>query len=455
MDRREFLSTTSAAVGLYLASATAQAAPARVERPNVIYLFSDEHRYQSMSFTELPQVHTPHLARMAREGFSFQQCISNYPVCSPYRGMLLSGRWPYQNGVIDNGIELPHGTQTVAHRFQEAGYRTGYIGKWHLGGERAEPFGFEHSLIWTGTNVHWDTSKYHPADGAPVQPKGYNATLMTDQGLDFIRAHKDERFFLTLSLNPPHSKFTDPPKEKLALYPKDSIPYRPNVRLDAAAEQTVMKNNGYPHYEGYHGHISAIDGEVGRVMALLEELDLVKNTVLVYGSDHGSMHGSQGLGGKRQCYEESIHVPLLVWQPGVIPPGSSTSALIGTIDMFPTLCGLAGLSVPGACQGQDFSPWVYEGHGPDPEHQFLMHIQKTNASSGDKHPAPIFRGVRTKTHTFAHGPGGYHRLYDNIADPYQMNDLSEKPEHQALRQQLAEATRGWLKKAEDPYELVL
>ena len=451
MKRRSFLAAASAMTGSLLLPGKARAE--RPTRPNIIFCFSDEHRYQSMSFTEMPELQTPHMARMASEGFQFTNCISNYPVCTPYRGILMSGRWPYRNGIIDNNIPLSQDTYTIGHRFSEAGYSTAYIGRWHLTGTRAEPFGFQHSLIWERDNTHWDTAIYHPAEGEPVQPLGYNATLMTDQALEYIARDHEDPYFLILSLNPPHSKFTDAPEEKKALYPKDSLPYRPNVDLTSANSTNITAQNGYPFYEGYHAHISAVDDEVGRLMRAIEESGNTRDTILIYSSDHGSMHGSHGVGSKRQPYEESIRVPILVWSPTAVPAGRASDALFGAIDIFPSLCGLAGLDAPSACEGRDFSSWVFEDTGPDPDHQFIMHIAKGNASGGENHPAPIFRGIRTKRHTFAHGPDNYRRLFDNDADPYQMNNLADSADHQDLMREFADITQRYCEAAGDPYEL--
>ena len=216
----------------------------------------------------------------------------------------MTGRWPYQQGVIDNKIPLSPDEMTLGKAFQAAGYHTAYIGKWHLGGVRAEPFGFDRSLIWTGTNTHWDRGQFHPREGGPVQPKGYNATLMTDQALAYLdeRAAGDARpFFMMLSWNPPHSDFLDPPAEKRAMYPEGSLAWRDNVAAETRRKPTgtkIWNKNGWPSFRGYHAHISAIDDELGRLMAKLDELGLADHTILVYSSDHGTMMGSHKLGRK-------------------------------------------------------------------------------------------------------------------------------------------------------------
>lgn len=437
MRRREFLGRAGAGLATAAALGTAPARGATARRPNVIFAFSDEHRWHSMQHTEMPQLQTPHLQRLAAEGSSLRHCISNYPVCSPYRAMLLSGRWPWQSGVNDNSVPLQPDGKMLGDVFQAAGYATAYIGKWHLGGTRAEPFGFGHSLIWTEDNQHWDVSRYHPKDAEPVQPKGYNATRMTDQALDFISAHRDAPFFLTLSWNPPHAIFTDAPAEKKALYPDGALPLRANTIDRKSDSGSGAFGYAWENFQGYHAHISAIDDEVGRLVAHLEALGIAEDTILIYSADHGSMMGSHGLGGKRQPYEESIRVPFIARWPGQLPAGHTVDALVGTIDLFPTLCGLAGLGVPAHCAGVDCAAWLRGEQGPKRDVQSIMHLRKANASGGENHPAPLFFGLRTERHTYTvRDDGSPWQLFDLHEDPLQQDNRIGKPEHAEAQQRL-------------------
>jgi len=425
-------------------------------KPNVVYMFSDEHRWHSMSFTETPAVRTPHMAALSRQGVSFTNCISNYPVCSPHRAILMTGRWPYQQkmlnaspGMIDNGLPLSPDQMTIGKAFKDAGYATGYVGKWHLGGGRAEPFGFDMSLIWSKTNNHWD-SVYHPKDGPPVRSTRYNATHMTDQALDFIEANKARPFFLMLSPNPPHAIFTDPPEDKRALYPDtNALPFRKNAPQE-------VRDRWWPAYQGYHAHVTAIDEELGRVMTKLDELDLADNTILVYSSDHGSMMGSHRMGNKRHPQEESIRTPFIVRWPETVPTGVTADVLFGSIDIMPSMCALAGLTVPDACQGLDFSPTMRGEEGPQPESQFIMHIDKDPRRGADRY-ACFFRGVKTDRYTYSiRAKGQYHekglwQLFDNKKDPYQLNNRIDDPELAGVRRQLHEMTAQWVKRADDPF----
>lgn len=449
LSRRSFLAGAGAGLVAPLLSRPGSATPE--DRPNIVFVFADEHRYQAMSFTETPEVHTPSMARMAREGFCFHQCVSNYPVCSPYRGMLMTGRWPFQTGMTDNELALRDTEYTVADAFKAAGYNTAYIGKWHLGGLRAEPFGFDTSLIWTGTNDHYDQSQYHPEDGSPVQAKGYNATLMTDQAIDYISKAGTAPYFLMVSLNPPHARFTDAPPAKRALYPDGSLPFRPNYGQADDGMVHIARQNGTPHYEGYHAHVSAVDEELGRILKAVATHERGKDTIVIYTSDHGSQLGSHGVGSKRQPFEESVRIPFLVLAPGRVPAGSSSQALMGVPDMMPTLCGLAGLPVPETCSGQDFSGHILRGNGPEPDAQLIMHISKKNASGGDAHPAPLFRGLRTSRYTYTINENGPLHLFDNQEDPYQMKNLATRPGYEEIRGELHRRLVTLLDEAKDPF----
>ena len=220
-----------------------------------------------MSFTETPEVRTPNLERLAREGFSASNFVSNYPLCSPARAIFLTGRWPLETGVVDNstkdhsqlGAEVPN----LAKLFAAAGYDTGYVGKWHLGndGENLADFGFRDSVVWVRTNDHWN-SRYIGRDGKRYTSTRYNGAHMTDQFLEFLSEERDRPFFGVLSWNLPHSSYIDPPPEIRKPYAKTKTPpWRANWSLP---ESVDIESVGGGHFRGYHAHITAIDGEIAR-----------------------------------------------------------------------------------------------------------------------------------------------------------------------------------------------
>ena len=430
-----------------------------VKHPNIVYLFSDEHRYQSMSFTGMPLLRTPNMAMMAQQGTSFEYAVSNNPVCVPHRCMLLSGQWPHQTGAIENQGGLAPWDQTLGHVFHNAGYVTGYTGKWHAG-TYAGQAGFDWHMLWENTDQHWDSewTDLH-GTGKTEKCKTYQPVKMTDQALDFLTANAggNKPFFLMVSWNPPHAVFTDAPDDKKALYPDDTaLPWRANA-------EEKSKTKWWNDYQGYHAHITAIDEQIGRIYAQLEKLGLLDNTIVIYSADHGSMMNSHGMGNKRHAEDESCRVPFLVTGSG-IPRGQTRKELFGSVDIFPTLCTLAGITIPDSSAGQDFSANIYNRPGfCDPESQLLMHVAnaKPSKKSGktltpesvesSNSAAPFFRGVRGKRYTYTVGCHGESQLWDNLTDPLQQKNLISAPAYEEVRKRMRGELDAWLAKAEYPF----
>jgi arylsulfatase A-like enzyme len=434
-----------------LAASGAPESPGAGARPNIVFAFSDEHRWQSMGFTESPELKTPALDRLAKEGASFKTCISNNPLCVPARTMIMTGRWPYATRALENNGALlePDRQPTLGRLFGAAGYRTCYIGKWHIG-MRPEQAGFGRTLVWENTNHHWK-SFYRDGEGKTVHYDGYNAVGMTDQALAFIgeSAKSGQPFFVMVEWNPPHATFTDPPDDAKALYPKEALRLRPSYQGKAKNQASDLDS-----YQGYCGHITAIDRELGRLLRRLDELKLAENTIVIYTSDHGSMFGEHGKSSKRHPEEESVRIPFLARWPGRIPAGAQPGQLFGTIDIFPTLCGLAGLPAPATCGGADFAPALFGQPMKGPDSQFIMHI--SNKKEFDKVAddpkarvfRPFFRGVRTPRYTYAVGVRGPWVLFDNEKDPYQLKNLVEDSAYASAREGCQAQLDAWLEKAE-------
>jgi arylsulfatase A-like enzyme len=266
---------------------------------------------------------------------------------------------------------------------------------------------------------------------------------MTDEALDFIDHRRAEPWMLMVSWNPPHPNFLDAPPDQKERYRPDALQFRPNVERIRPALRNQL--------QGYYGHISAVDAEFGRLLRKLDDTQQADNTIVVYTSDHGDMMGSHGFGGKRLPWEESCRVPFIVRYPGVTPPDKTSPGLLSTIDLYPSLCGIAGIAPPSHCMGRDLSAAMRGRTARFPESSFLMHIRKENASGGVDNPAPLFRGVRTDRHTYAVAEDGRWLLYDNRADPFQTHNLIDDPATAKLRRDLDGLTLDWLKAAGDPF----
>lgn len=420
-------------------------------RPNLIFAFSDEHRWQSMSFTETPYLKTPTMARLAKEGASINNFISNNPICVPARTMIMTGKWPYATRALENNGAVidPEKQPTLGRVFHAAGYRTCYVGKWHIG-MRAEQTGFDQATIWGNSNNHWQ-STYRDASGKEVRYPGYNATGMTDQALKFIDASAQAKqpFFVMLAWNPPHARFTDPPEDMKKLYPTGELRYRPSSQIKEKNQASNLAD-----YQGYCAHISAIDRELGRILQRVEDLHLAQDTVIIYTADHGSMFGEHSKASKRHPEEESLRIPFLARWPGKIAGGLRPEHVLGTIDIFPTLCALAGVEVPASCHGLNFAPALFGQTMPAPKSQFIMHISNQKEfDKVEKDPKAkvfrdFFRGVRTPRYTYTVGVHGPWQLFDNQADPYQMKNLVNDPALATVQADCQKQLEAWLDQAE-------
>lgn len=416
-------------------------------QPNIIVFFSDQQRNCSWSIGS-SSVYTPNLEALALQGAMATQCISSYPLCSPHRASLLSGRYPQAHGVLNNIISDSLAFRTsepsIATVLRDAGYATGYVGKWHLypGAQNgtlvpagAHRHGFDDYWRACHNNADRDDTRCYDDEGNEFVLPDYAPTNQMDMTLDFIRENADRPFCVFLSVHPPHNPYSQAPPEFDLTYPLGDIELRPNVPEAFDTLETAQD------YKGYYEHISALDHELGRLMTTLEELDLEEDTILVYTSDHGDMLHSHGLQRKSKPWEEAINVPFVVRWPRVIRPGQPLDALLSTPDIAPTLLGLAGLGAPPLMQGMDLSHLLRGEEGDEPESALLMTMNHWADGS--------WRGVRTQRYTFARrleADGSVRRwvLYDNQEDPFQLTNLVEDESAQPIRQELNNLLREWL-----------
>lgn len=472
MNRREFVkraAAASAAAAIPL-PATASGKTSR-KRPNVLYVFSDQHRALSLPGEAFNQAIAPTFNRFRHENISMEACISNYPLCAPHRGILISGLYSCQSGLTQNAQTLEPVVPGLGNAFQEAGYHTGYVGKWHLyhGEGLFVPkgpyrFGFEDWHAWANTNKHYDGITFDQETGERMIMPGYQPTRMTDQALEFIGKQKgaEKPWLLVLSWNPPHPPFDPPPAER-DLYNPSSLQLRPNVRLPTPADDLARP---YPQLEsmetlhraeqGYYGGITAVDKEFARLLKALDDNGMADDTIVVYTSDHGEMMGSHGHMAKQMPHEESCRVPFFVRLPEMKGRSMSSDALFASVDIYPTLCGLAGVPIPKHCSGRDYSSLMRgDSEFHEPEMVFLMNDKgPINRQEVD---VPTYRGLRTRTHTYAVQLDGRWVLYNNTADPYQMKNLVKNPANKALIEKFDAALIAWSKSTGDtfPYEKAL
>lgn len=450
IDRREFMKRSGAgalAVGLGATAASSK----NIKTPNIVYVFGDQWRAQATGYAGDPNVRTPHLDRLRAESVDFATAVSTCPVCSPYRGSLITGQYALTHGVFMNDVPLRDEAVSIAEACKRAGYDTAYIGKWHLDGHGRSAFipgerrqGFNYWKVLECTH-NYNQSPYYADGPEKMFWDGYDAIAQTRDAQAYIRSQTGERpFLLMLSWGPPHNPYETAPEEFRRMYDPDALVLRGNVPEDAA---TWARRD----LAGYYAHCSALDACAGDLLRTLDETGHAENTVFVFTSDHGDMLGSQGQMRKQRPYDESIHVPFLLRFPaGLGTAGRVVTKPFGTPDIMPTLLGLCGVPVPAGVEGADFSP-ILRGEQEDGDGAALISCYTPFGEWTRQGGGKEYRGIRTRRHTYARDLNGPWLLYDNKADPFQTRNLAGTPEAQAAQSELDAMLREALRERDDAF----
>ncbi|GAA4314068.1 sulfatase [Compostibacter hankyongensis] len=410
------------------------------KRPNILVLHADQWRAQAFGYAGDKNVKTPHIDSFAATCADFQYAVSGLPVCTPYRASFMTGQRPLTNGVFMNDVRLDTNAVTIAEVLARNGYQTGYIGKWHLDGQARLSYtppggrrqGFQYWKAVNCTHDYNHSMYYEGDDPAPHYWPGYDAIAETEDAVQYIKGHSgdEQPFFLMLAWGTPHAPYQTAPARYRALYDSSAFELRPNV--PDSMEKQVRHD-----LAGYYAHMSVLDDMVGQLLNTLKEEHILDNTIVLFVSDHGDLLGSHGYYKKQRPYDESIRVPFLLhYSGGADSIRSGTyDAMINAEDVMPTLLGLCGVAVPGSVEGKDFSGYLHGGKSPKDSVAVITCIQPfgqwTRAEGGKE-----CRGIRTPRYTYVRDLQGPWLLFDNLSDPYQMNNLTGNPQYAALQKRL-------------------
>lgn len=406
-------------------------------KPNVIVVLTDQQRWDTVGTHGNPMNLTPNFDRLAESGLFVQNSFTCQPVCGPARSALQTGQYSTRTGCFRNGIPLPRSERTLAHFFKEAGYRTSYIGKWHLAENEPVPpqerGGYEEWLasnLLEFTSRPYDTVMYD-GDGNQVKLPGYRVDALTDAAIRYINRKQNDPFFLFLSyLEPHHQNQTDD-------YPAP-LGYEEMMRehLVIPGDLAALGGSTNEHLPGYLGMVKRLDEALGRIIEALHSLKLLEDTILLFTSDHGCHFKTRNDEYKRSSHEASIRVPTLFHGPGFENRGRF-DGLVSLIDLPPTLIAAAGLPVPATMQGRSIIGPVIDGqHGTE---DIFIQISES-------HVARALRTRRWKYEIEAPGADGWNEmasasyvealLYDLDADPHELTNLIGSSEHMATRADL-------------------
>ena len=422
------------------------------EKPNIVFVFADQWRAQATGYAGNPDVLTPNLDKLALEGVCFSNAVSTSPVCTPYRAMLLTGKYVLKTGMFMNDVSLEPESGSFAKLLKKEGYHTAYIGKWHLDGNGRSSFipkerrqGFDYWKVLECSHSY-NNSKYWGNDDKLHTWQGYDAEAQTKDAIAYIEEQSKGKnpFCLMLSWGPPHAPYQTAPEQFRAIYESMEVRLRPNVPGDLA-EETKAK------LRGYYAHCSALDSYISQLQEAIRRCNIEDNTLFVFTSDHGDMIGSHGQSKKQKIYAESAKVPFIIKYPALLgKEGKRSDFLLNTLDILPTLLGMSGLTVPGGLDGEDISEVILGKRKDDREAALVTCVQPFGQWSRER-GGKEFRGIITKKYTYARDLSGSWLLYDNVADPYQLNNLIGNPSYEEVSKNLEELLSRELNGLEDDF----
>jgi len=441
------------------------AAPRR--RRNVIWIIADQLRAQALGSQGDPNACTPVLDRFANEG-TVLRAVSGFPLCCPFRGALLTGRYPHHH-VRGHQVRLDPAEPTIAHRLREAGYHTAWIGKWHLDGyqesagravhhlvPRDARGGFDQWLGYENNNSQWDCWVHgHDARGREIAHQrvpGYETDGLTDHLLTHLRERAetpDTPFFAALSVQPPHDPYVAP-AEWMQRWNSASMQMRANVPPVAWVQQQARRE-----YAGYHAMLANLDHNLGRVLAALEANGQAFDTDILFFSDHGDLLGSHGQFRKMSPLEESIRIPFLYHTRDLYGQQrrGGHARCLNHVDIAPTTLGLCGVPVPATMEGVDHAGLLNHNHSRRelPTSAYLQSVVPTRHGNSIDRP---WRGVVTDDGwKYVCLEGQPWLLHDLNTDPYEFVNLAHNTAHGHHRRRLHDLLSGWIERTGDTFPL--
>ncbi len=416
-------------------------------KPNFVYVFTDDQRWDALGVVQkeqgekgrFPWLKTPHLDRLANEGLRFRNAFVVNSLCAPSRASLVTGQYGHRNGVTNNHTPHPEGNLSLAALLRPAGYVSGYFGKWHHGNQSGKRPGFDTSASFVGQGVYFDCPI--EVDGVKTPSEGFVDDVTTEYAANFIKANKDKPFLMILGLKTCHGPFTPPPRHAQAYegalarnVPNYGVPaiYSPAGPNGAKGKATDAQE--VPTNLGMFRGINGVDDNVGKLLKVLDDLKLTEDTVFVFSSDNGYYLGEHNLGDKRTAYEEALRIPMLVRYPRAVKAGRTDDRMVLNIDPAATFLELAGQPVPAAMQGRSWKP-LMEGREDTAWRDSFFYCYFFEKGFAN---VPMTTAVRTTDAKLIKYPGHdeWTEVFDLKADPYEVKNLAADPAYAELRQRL-------------------
>jgi len=404
-------------------------------KPNFLFIYTDDHRWDAMSVVQreqgeharFPWFKSPNMDRLATEGVRFRNAFVTLSLCAPSRAAFLTGRYNHDNGMINNAKPFPEDSVTHASLLRTAGYRTAYIGKWHMGNQRGQRPGFDYSASFVGQGIYQNCP--FEINGVATPTKGWVDDVSTEYAIDCMKQNHEQPFSIVVGFKSPHSPRggRNLPESLRSLYAGETSRTAPNCGVPAIFHKVDPQSGKHGlgladnsiHLD-YLRHINGVDANIGKLLDALDKLGLAKDTVVVYSSDNGYYLGEHCSGDKRSLYEESIRIPMLVRYPRQFGKGLTVDEMVLNIDLAPTFLDLAGVPVPPEMQG---ASWKELAAGRKPQNWRTSFFAEYYKELGD---VPTAYAVRTATHKLVKYPNRpeWSEVFDLTADPYEIKNLA-------------------------------
>jgi N-acetylglucosamine-6-sulfatase len=466
----------SLAIGLSLVACQSAQRPAEQEasqppseRPNIIFILVDDLRWDEFGAAGHPFLETPNIDRLAQEGAMFTNAFHAVPLCSPNRATILTGQYPSRHGIIDNVSRslASHQLQTFPVALQQAGYETGYLGKWHMGNDPTPRPGFDYWAAIPGQGRSTDPELYENGETHTI--RGYLTDILTERAVAFIERPREKPFFLYIGHKAIHPDIqqlddgsTDPdsslgyvpaprhrgryeskvfPRRENTIASLDDLSGKPAVRRALERKREMVPNFALgPDEELIRRReemILAVDDGLGRMMEALDRQGSLNRTAIIFTSDNGFWYGEHGLSEERRLpYEEGIRMPVLVRYPQVARPGSRVEQLVSSVDFAPSVLEMAQAPIGGHIQGRSFVP-TFSGAQKDWRNAVLIEFYTY------ENPFPWlvdmdYRAVRTERYKYIHWiqHPDEAELYDLETDPFEKKNLIDDPSAAKVRSEM-------------------
>lgn len=429
---------------LFLAATLSSLAEEK-QRPNFLFIITDDQRWDAIAAVQeeqgdkarFPWLETPALDRLKSQSASFRNTFCTTSLCSPSRASFLTGQYVHSHGVSNNHTPLPIESTTYATVLKEHGYRTGYVGKWHMGNQDERP-GFDFSASFRGQGKFFKCPVVVRKDGErkEVIADKWIDDASTDFAIEFLRENKERPFLLTVGFKSVHGP-REPHPDHQSSYTGEKAQPVPN--LGAYAPFLPEKggkpafNPGNPKLLDYFRTLTSADRSLGRLLQEVDALGLDKNTIVIFTSDNGYYLGEHGLGDKRSAYEESLRLPLLVRSPFHDTKKSAVDPIVLNLDLAPTIVDLAGLPVPASFQGKSLKPLLEGSTPPTWRADFLYeYFYERNFRN------PPVLGIRTTSEKLVTYPGreSWNQVFEVREDPYELVNQYANTAKAEVRQRL-------------------